>query len=90
MNIKNLNLNFYSKKVALKLSTLICKTHGPSIIQSSNILNQVLLLVKSPLLQGLALESSIEFFISIVAHRKPGLEYKDIVAVKKTFKINNK
>jgi cullin-associated NEDD8-dissociated protein 1 len=67
--------------VALKLSTLICKTHGPSLIQSSNILNQVLLLVKSPLLQGLALESSIEFFISIVQHKQPGLEYKDIVFV---------
>jgi cullin-associated NEDD8-dissociated protein 1 len=71
--------------VALKLSTLICKTHGPSLIQSSQILNQVLLLVKSPLLQGLALESSIDFFMSIVAHKQKGLEYKDIVAVSVLF-----
>jgi cullin-associated NEDD8-dissociated protein 1 len=64
--------------VALKLATLICKSHGPSLI-TSNILNQVLLLIQSPLLQGHALESSIEFFISIVNHRVPGLQYKDIV-----------
>ena len=72
--------------MALKLSTFICKTHGPELI-APNILNQVLLLVRSPLLQGLALESSIEFFISIVHHKHRGLEYKDIIAV---FKLTNK
>jgi cullin-associated NEDD8-dissociated protein 1 len=64
--------------VALKLATLICKQHGPSLI-ASHILNQVLVLIQSPLLQGLALESTIEFFISIVNHNQPGLQYKDIV-----------
>lgn len=64
--------------VALKLATLICKQHGPSPI-ANNILNQALLLVRSPLLQGLALESSIEFFSAIVMHQQPGLTYRDIV-----------
>jgi hypothetical protein len=63
------------------LSSLICKSHGPSLIANS-ILEQALLLVRSPLLQGLALESSIEFFIAIAAHKQPGLTYKDIVAVR--------
>jgi hypothetical protein len=62
------------------LATLICKTHGPTLV-TPNILNQVLVLVQSPLLQGLALASSIDFFVSIANHKKPGLEYKDIVAV---------
>lgn len=66
--------------VALKLATLICNTHGPQLV-STNILNQVLLLIQSPLLQGLALESSIEFFIAIVKHNHPGLQYRDIVSV---------
>lgn len=66
--------------VALKLSTLICQQHGPSVIAPS-ILNQVILLVRSPLLQGLALESSIDFFLAIVMHKQPGLGYKDIVSI---------
>lgn len=44
-------------------------------------MNQVLLLVRSPLLQGLALESSIEFFLAIVIYKQPGLDYKDIVSI---------
>ncbi len=68
-------------KVALKLATLICKSHGPSLV-ATNILNQVLLLVRSPLLQGLALESSIEFFNAVVAHKQAGLGYNNIVAVR--------
>ena len=71
---------FTNIKVALKLSTLICKAHGPSLI-ASQILNQVLILIQSPLLQGLALESTIEFFTSIVNHKQPGLQYKDIVTL---------
>ena len=71
---------YNKKKVALKLSTLICKAHGPSLI-ASHILNQVLILIQSPLLQGHALESTIDFFISIVSHKQPGLQYRDIVVV---------
>jgi hypothetical protein len=48
---------------------------------ANSILNQALLLLRSPLLQGLALESSIEFFITIVMHKQPGLTYKEMVAV---------
>ncbi len=64
--------------MALKLATLICRAHGPSLI-ASQILSQVLVLIQSPLLQGLALESTIEFFTSIASHKQPGLQYKDIV-----------
>lgn len=67
-------------KVALKLVTLICKTHGPQLV-STTILQQVLHLIQSPLLQGLALESSIEFFLIVVKHNQPGLQYKDIINV---------
>ena len=66
--------------VALRLCTLICKLHGPSMI-TPNILNQVIVLVQSPLLQGLALESLIEFFTTIVSHKQPGLKYTDIVSM---------
>lgn len=64
--------------VALRLATLICKMHGPNLVASA-ILNQTLTLVQSPLLQGLALESLIEFLITIVNHKQLGLEYKDLV-----------
>ena len=45
------------------------------------IMTQVLVLIQSPLLQGLALESTIEFFLAVAADNKPGLQYQDIVAV---------
>lgn len=64
--------------VALRLATLICKTHGPNLVATA-ILSPTLTLVQSPLLQGLALESLIEFLITIVNHKQPGLEYKDLV-----------
>ena len=69
-----------NEKVTLRLATLICNAHGPAAITPA-ILSQVLLLVQSPLLQGMALESSIEFLIAIVKHKIPGLQYRDIVSV---------
>ncbi len=77
--------DLHISQVALKLITLICKTHGPQLV-STNILQQVLCLIQSPLLQGLALETSIEFFLAIVKHNQTGLQYKDIINVRK--KIN--
>ena len=73
--------DLHISQVALKLITLISKTHGPQLV-SSNILQQVLSLIQSPLLQGLALETSIEFFITIVKHNQQGLQYKDLINVK--------
>ncbi|RMZ95389.1 cullin-associated NEDD8-dissociated [Brachionus plicatilis] len=64
--------------VALKMASLICQKHGPNLI-SNEILNQALLLIQSPLLQGLALEQTIEFFIFLVKHKQPGLQYQDLV-----------
>jgi cullin-associated NEDD8-dissociated protein 1 len=72
--------DLHISQVALKLITLISKSHGTQLI-SLNILQQVLSLIQSPLLQGLALETSIEFFITIVNHNQQGLQYKDIVNV---------
>lgn len=62
------------------MTTLICRNHGPNLI-SKEILNQALLLIQSPLLQGLALEQTIDFFISLIKHKQPGLEYQDLVMV---------
>jgi cullin-associated NEDD8-dissociated protein 1 len=73
-----ISFHFISFKVALKLATLICKSQGPSII-APVILKKVLLLVQSPLLQGQALESSIEFLIQVVEHKQVGLQYNDII-----------
>lgn len=65
-------------QVTLKLLTLICNTHGSQLI-AANILQQVLHLIQSPLMQGLALESSIEFFRSIVKNQQAGIDYKDLI-----------
>ena len=77
--------DLHISQVALKLTTSICKTHGPELI-SPNILQQVLCLIQSPLLQGLALETSIDFFLAIVAYNQPGLQFKDIINVIKIIK----
>lgn len=66
--------------VALKLASLICKAHGSTVIAHA-IMSQVLVLIQSPLLQGHALESTIEFFLAVAADNKPGLKYIDIVTV---------
>jgi len=65
-------------QVTLKLITLVCNTHGSQLI-AANILQQVLHLIQSPLMQGLALESSIEFFRSIVKNKQAGIDYKDLI-----------
>ena len=72
--------DLHISQVAHKLIKLISKSHRTQLI-SLNILQQVLSLIQSPLLQGLALETSIEFFITIVNHNQQGLQYKDIVNV---------
>jgi len=66
--------------VALRLCTLICKEHGPGLV-APVVLGQVLLLVKSPLLQGLALEASIEFFTAVLSRDEPGLGFRDLVGM---------
>ncbi len=66
--------------VALRLCTLICREHGPRLV-APVVLGQVLLLVRSPLLQGLALEASIEFFTAVVCRGEAGLGYGDLVAM---------
>lgn len=46
---------------------------------STNILPEVMNLVKSPLLQGAALNSMLEFFQSLVRCRLPGVGYNDVL-----------
>ena len=59
-----------------------------SLIKSQNaflpiipqaILPEALLLVRSPLLQGSALNSMLEFFQAIVQNSFPGLDYEELV-----------
>ncbi|KAJ8923621.1 hypothetical protein NQ315_010200 [Exocentrus adspersus] len=55
--------------------------HHPRALQDINntIMPQVLLLVKSPLLQGTALQSMLDFFKSLVKCNLPGLNYDSLL-----------
>ncbi|KAF5287245.1 hypothetical protein FQR65_LT12289 [Abscondita terminalis] len=55
--------------------------YHPSALEDipSNILPEVMKLVKSPLLQGAALNSMLEFFQSLVRCRLPGVGYNDVL-----------
>lgn len=64
-------------QVTLKLLTLVCKLNGPQLIVP--MIPQLLLLIQSPLLQGLALESLIELYQEIVRHNYNSLTYKETI-----------
>ncbi|CAG9855280.1 unnamed protein product [Phyllotreta striolata] len=55
--------------------------HHPRALQDINntIMPQVLILVKSPLLQGTALQSMLDFFKSLVKCNLPGLNYDSLL-----------
>ncbi|XP_044257635.1 cullin-associated NEDD8-dissociated protein 1 isoform X1 [Tribolium madens] len=55
--------------------------HHPLALQDlpTNIFPQILVLVKSPLLQGSALNSMLEFFKTLVQCNLPGLSYNDLL-----------
>lgn len=73
-------MNFDFLKLTLTLLTSLIKSQNaflPIIPQA--ILPEALLLVRSPLLQGSALNSMLEFFQAIVKNSFPGLDYEELV-----------
>lgn len=67
-------------QLTLNLLTTIAKLHPVALTWvSDNILPEILILVKSPLLQGVALNSMLEFFQALVQADIPGLGYKELL-----------
>jgi cullin-associated NEDD8-dissociated protein 1 len=67
-------------QLTMNLLTSVAKGHKSSIkVVQSTSFSQILLLARSPLLQGAALNSMLEFFKSLVAANLPGLGQKDLL-----------
>ncbi|KAJ8684120.1 hypothetical protein QAD02_019912 [Eretmocerus hayati] len=69
-------------QLTLTLLTTIAKLHPVALNRiSDNILPEILVLVKSPLLQGAALNSMLEFFQALVQAGIPGLGYRELLSM---------
>ncbi|XP_066581205.1 cullin-associated NEDD8-dissociated protein 1 [Prorops nasuta] len=69
-------------QLTLNLLTTIAKLHPVALTRvSDNILPEILVLVKSPLLQGVALVSMLEFFQALVEAEIPGLGYRALLSM---------
>ncbi|XP_076759288.1 cullin-associated and neddylation-dissociated 1 isoform X1 [Xylocopa sonorina] len=69
-------------QLTLNLLTTIAKLHPVALTRvSDNILPEILILVKSPLLQGVALNSMLEFFQALVQADIPGLGYRELLSM---------
>ncbi|KAJ9575390.1 hypothetical protein L9F63_025658, partial [Diploptera punctata] len=69
-------------QLTLTLLTSIAQLHPAALSRVSDaILPEILVLVKSPLLQGAALNSMLEFFQALVKAGLPGLGYRDLLAM---------
>lgn len=69
-------------QLTLTLLTSVAKLHPIALTRvSDNILPEILGLVKSPLLQGAALNSMLEFFQALVQARIPGLGYRELLSM---------
>ncbi|KAG7200534.1 hypothetical protein KM043_001097 [Ampulex compressa] len=69
-------------QLTLNLLTTIAKLHPVALTRvSDNILREILVLVKSPLLQGVALNSMLEFFQALVQADIPGLGYRELLSM---------
>ncbi|KAF3429218.1 LOW QUALITY PROTEIN: hypothetical protein E2986_00011 [Frieseomelitta varia] len=69
-------------QLTLNLLTTIAKLHPVALTRvSDNILPEILVLVKSPLLQGVALNSMLEFFQALVQADIPGLGYRELLSM---------
>ncbi|KOC62116.1 Cullin-associated NEDD8-dissociated protein 1, partial [Habropoda laboriosa] len=69
-------------QLTLNLLTTIAKLHSVALTRvSDNILPEILVLVKSPLLQGVALNSMLEFFQALVQADIPGLGYRELLSM---------
>ncbi|XP_012274263.1 cullin-associated NEDD8-dissociated protein 1 [Orussus abietinus] len=69
-------------QLTLTLLTTIAKLHPVALTRvSDNILPEILVLVKSALLQGAALNSMLEFFQALVQADIPGLGYRELLSM---------
>lgn len=69
-------------QLTLNLLTTIAKLHPIALTRvSDNILPEILVLVKSPLLQGVALNSMLDFFQALVQADIPGLGYRALLSM---------
>ncbi|XP_076630987.1 cullin-associated and neddylation-dissociated 1 isoform X2 [Colletes latitarsis] len=69
-------------QLTLNLLTTIAKLHPVALTRvSDNILPEILVLVKSPLLQGVALNSMLEFFQALVQADIPDLGYRELLSM---------
>lgn len=72
--------DLHISQLTLNLLTSISRVHPQSLsLVSSAILPEILVLVRSPLLQGGALNAMLEFFQALVASNLPGLGFRDLL-----------
>ncbi|XP_064480368.1 cullin-associated NEDD8-dissociated protein 1-like [Ornithodoros turicata] len=72
--------DLHISQLTLNLLTSISRVRAQSLtLVSSAILPEILVLVRSPLLQGGALNAMLEFFQALVASSLPGLSFKDLL-----------
>ncbi|KAH9373876.1 hypothetical protein HPB48_016148 [Haemaphysalis longicornis] len=72
--------DLHISQLTLNLLTSISKVHPQSLsLVSSAILPEILVLVRSPLLQGGALNAMLEFFQALVSLNLPGLGFRELL-----------
>lgn len=72
--------DLHISQLTMSLLTSISRVHKQSLVQVTDaILPEILVLIKSPLLQGAALNSMLEFFQALVMLDLPGLGYKKLL-----------
>ncbi|XP_055935598.1 cullin-associated NEDD8-dissociated protein 1-like [Argiope bruennichi] len=72
--------DLHISQLTMSLLTSISKVQKQSLMNVTEaILPEILTLVHSPLLQGAALNSMLEFFQSLVSNQVPGVSYRDLL-----------
>lgn len=72
--------DLHISQLTLNLLTSISHVHKQSLMIVTNIiLPEILVLVRSPLLQGAALSAMLEFFQALVSLNLPGLSYTELL-----------
>ena len=73
--------DLYISQLALTMLTTVIKTHKAfHQIVPQQVLPETLKLIRSPLLQGSALQATLQFLSTIVQSSFPGLDHKDLLA----------
>ncbi|KAK2169251.1 hypothetical protein NP493_1199g02046 [Ridgeia piscesae] len=72
--------DLHVSQLTLNLLTSICTVHPMSVgMVQEGIIPQLLVLIRSPLLQGAALAAMLQFFQALLATKSPGLGYKELL-----------